>query len=130
MIAGVLERGGALPKDGPVNWDLGPDHNTQLISLFNHEFIVRIVRQADKISAQLLSPSEQGYCILPAIGTSSTKRRLFMYADATQEDWPAVQQYLRAPGFYAAEANLILHAIGFRFDRHLVEFGIVWRPQS
>src|SRR6266566_871192 len=53
-----------------------------------------------------------------------------MDADATQEDWPAVQENLRSPGFNVPKANLIRDAIGFRFDRNIVELRIVRRPQG
>ena len=52
-----------------------------------------------------------------------------MYRDAAQEDGPPVQQNLRASGFNAAEADLILNPIGLRFDNYIVEFRIVWRPK-
>src|SRR5258707_13994049 len=85
--------------------------------------------QADEISSQLFGPPEQSDCILAAISTTSPERRFFMDADAAQEDWPAVQENLCPPGLDAAETNLILDPIGFRFDHHIVEFRIVWRPQ-
>src|SRR5437870_2116105 len=52
-----------------------------------------------------------------------------MYANAPQENGPAIQQNLRSAGFNRAKANLILHMIRLRFDHYIVEFGIVRRPQ-
>src|SRR5207247_77075 len=61
--------------------------------------------------------------------TTTTERLFFMDANTTEENRPAIKQDLRSPGFNCAEANLILHLIGFSFDRHIIEFRIVRRPQ-
>ena len=52
-----------------------------------------------------------------------------MYANPAEENRPAIQQDFRPPGFNRAEPNLVLHLIRLRFDHHLVELGIVRRPQ-
>ena len=52
-----------------------------------------------------------------------------MYADATQENGPSVKQNFCASCFNAAEADLVLHVIGFRFNCHLVELGVFGGPQ-
>src|SRR5437588_2967418 len=86
--------------------------------------------QANKIGPQSFGPPEQRGRVLAAVGASATKGRLFMYAHTAQENGPAVEQNLRASGFNTAEANLVRHVIGFSFDYHIGEFGIVRRPQG
>ena len=47
-----------------------------------------------------------------------------MNAHATKKNGFAIQQDLGASGLNAAETDLILHTIGFRFDRDFIKLGI------
>src|SRR6185436_11478824 len=106
-----------------------PDHDPHSISFPNHEFVVRIMSQPDKVGAHLFGPTEQCHRILTTVSTPTAKRRLLVNANTAQEDWTSIQQDVSAARFNAAKPDLVANLVRLRFNRNVVELRILRRPQ-
>src|SRR5436190_12439513 len=85
--------------------------------------------QAHKVCAQLFGPVEQRQSVLATVCASAAKRRFFVNADPTKEDWFTIEQDLRPFGFNTAKTDLILETIRFSFDHDLIKLWVGGCPQ-
>src|SRR6266700_6074216 len=87
----------------PINRNFVPDQKAHLVCQPDHCFVMRIMRQPNKICAQLFRPGEQSAIVLLREGAAATEWRFLVEANAAKKDWLAVQQDLCAASFDGAK---------------------------
>ena len=120
---------GILPLDGPVDGNLIPDQQAHLLGGAHHRLVVRVMRQAHEVAAQLLGPSEQDAGIRLAVGPAAGRGRDFLVdRDALAEDGLPVQQDARPLRLDGPEADPVPDFVGLRGDPHVIELRIGRAP--
>src|SRR5271155_4033373 len=102
------------------------DQKTDLIGQANHVFVVRIMREPDKIASQFPGPAEQDCVVFDGKCAPTAERRLLMHGNTAEENGLAVEENFRAARFNGAKSNLILHAIACARKLHAVKLWIFW----
>ena len=129
LLFGVAQRLGVLPGDGPVDGNLRPDEQAHLVGEAGHDFVVRIVRQADEVAVHFLGPLQQGARVGLGVDAAGAEGRFGVDGDAAQVDRLAVEQKVAAAGLDGAEADAVGNAVGAGLDGDVVEFGALRRPE-
>ena len=91
LLLGLGQHLGVVELQRPIDRILRPHQQSHAVGGAQHGFIVGIVRQAHKVAAQLLGPSQQRLRVLVGVGAAAAKGRLGMDGDAAQEDRLAIQ---------------------------------------
>src|SRR5205807_3928459 len=99
------------------------DQKAHLVCQPDHCFVMRIMRQPNKICAQLFRPGEQSAVIFFRESAATAEWRFLVEANAAQKSWLSVQQDLRATSLNCAEADVVFNDVFVCGDNHAVERG-------
>ena len=99
-----------VPVNQRHNRNFAPDQQTKRIGHAQRMFIVRVVRQADKIAVQLLDQPQLCACIGGIISHAGLEITLIMHGNAAQKNGFAIKQDLLAMACDGAEPDLIAQA--------------------
>ncbi len=112
LLLGLDENLGIVELERPVNGILGPDEQTHAIGGAQHGFIVRIVREADEVAAELFRPAKKRLRILVRVCATGAIGRFSVDGNAAQKDRLAVEQDFGATRFDGAEAHQLVDGVG------------------
>ncbi len=130
LAPGIGQGGLVLPLDRPVNRDLGPYQQAELVCNAHHVLVVRVVGQSDEVAVELLHPFEQGARVLGTVRPAITFRRLFVHTDATEEHRLSIEQDVGSVGRDGAEADPVRDPVVGSCDLHLVQLRVGRRPKN
>ena len=111
LLLGLGQHLGIVKLQGPIDRILRPHQQSHAVSGAQHRLIVRIVRQADKVAAQFLGPSQQRLRVFVGVGAAGAIRRFGMDGDAAQKDRLAIQQDFGAARLDGAEADQFVDGV-------------------
>jgi len=129
LILRVGIGGRVVPMNRPVDGHFRPEQNAHLVGDAGHVLVVRIMREADVVAAELAGPAQKLTRIRGGRGPTAAQGILLVQTDAAQENGFAVQEDVRPARLDGAEANLLCEMIRAGRERDLVEPGMLGSPE-
>mgnify|MGYP003671619038 FL=1 len=108
---GVGAGDGVFEIEHPVDWDLGPDHESEFVGDFEHVLVVRVVGEADIVASEFFGAAQEFACVGFGVGAAFSVGGFFVEADASEENGLVVEEDVSALGCDCAETDLVLYFV-------------------